>query len=510
MIDNFVFLSMDQVFFSFLVLFIGNLYMLTFSLNTVLKVSLSWFVGCAVIVASYIISLFLSIEINFFNIILIAFLGSTIFNIIFFINLNKFSINKIKQVIICILISFIIVFIINFFSFIMSSSPDSFQYFIFSHSFHDLATQDFKKVAHLDWWFQTRLIFLVAIHNLAKLFGLNLFNLFFPITSIFFIISFFILILELLDFSNLQNNNKKINIVLSLLAITLILTNYLFLYHSVYYHTNFLTMTYFTLGSLGICLHIKKKNLSILIASVLALSLTCLIRKEMILFSLIPLIFLNYKELLINYATKLKVFIVFLFGYSYGVWHIIWANSQINILKFNSHGSDLLYFFSIILLAILTFTKPFKLLGDHNKKKLMILGIFLITLIIFLWKPDETTRTIIRLVKLMFTQKGHWVATWYLVFVALIVSNLDIMCSKRYKFLYFNLNKEINLNMQFLCFVMTMFLFFRIILYVIFNSPADHNFNSSGNRVLLHIYPIGLALVFYLTKILSFLNIQKK
>ena len=57
--------------------------------------------------------------------------------------------------------------------------------------------------------------------------------------------------------------------------------------------------------------------------------------------------------------------------------------------------------------------------------------------------------------------------------------------------------------------MVVMFLFFRIILYVVFNSPADHNFNSSGNRVLMHIYPISLTLVLYLTKILSVLNTPK-
>ena len=335
---------------------------------------------------------------------------------------------------------------------------------------------------------------------------------FFPLTSIFFLISFFILILKLLNFSYFEKNHNKINIIFSILAVILMLTNSLYLSHSIYYHTNFLTMTYFTLGTLGICFYIKTNNISILILGILALSTTCLIRKEMLMFCLIPLVYLNYKDLLPSLSAKIKIFATFLFGYSFGIWHTLWSSQySLNLKLFIGHGSNFLYIASIFILVLLIFTKPFKLLGDNNilKKFLIIFVLLLSSILMYILKPESTMQTITRLFELMFTNKGRWFASWYIILIPLLIISIDLVLFKKYKFLEITNNEHSYLILHFLFSVVCIFLISRVFLYVLFNSPADNTFNASGNRILLHIYPVGIILVFYLMKILSISDYKK-
>ena len=186
-------ISLYPVFLSILILFLGNIFLLSFQINNFLKLSLSWFAGCLVIVASYIVLIFLKLDITFLKIIISAFLISFSINIYLFKIFKNFSdifnflISKLKKMIKYIFFGSIIILITNYLIIIMVSTPDSLQYFAFSEMFHELVKQDYNQVNYLDWWFQSRLIFLVAIHNLAKLFGINLFSLFFSFNfNIFF------------------------------------------------------------------------------------------------------------------------------------------------------------------------------------------------------------------------------------------------------------------------------------------------------------------------------------
>lgn len=118
-------------------------------------------------------------------------------------------------------------------------------------------------------------------------------------------------------------------------------------------------------------------------------------------------------------------------------------------------------------------------------------------------------QTITRLFELMFTNKGRWAASWYIIFIPLMLISLDLVLFKKYKFLKIINNEHSYLILHFLFSVVCIFLIFRVFLYVLFNSPADNTFNASGNRILLHIYPVGIVLVFCLMKILSISDYKK-
>ena len=98
-------ISLYPVFLSILILFLGNIFLLSFQINNFLKLSLSWFAGCLVIVASYIVLIILKLDITFLKIIILAFLISFSINIYLFKIFKNFSdifnflISKLKKMI---------------------------------------------------------------------------------------------------------------------------------------------------------------------------------------------------------------------------------------------------------------------------------------------------------------------------------------------------------------------------------------------------------------------------
>jgi hypothetical protein len=328
------------------------------------------------------------------------------------------------------------------------------------------------------------------------LIGAPLLDMFMPLSSIFFILISFSFMFHLISH---DSGKKNFFIFLSLIYILLLSTNKFYLYHSFYFHSNFLTMIYFSLGVMGICLYIKEKKNTILFSSVFALALSCLIRKEMLFFSLLPLIYLNYKNLLTeDKITKLKLlFIYFIIGHLYHFKALIiyfFHNYEI-LATTKSHGGNIFIIPSIITLLIIVMAKPFDLLKNRYIRIFIILTI----LIMCIFNFSNIFETFTALNSLLF-KSGGWGITWMVVFLSIFLIIIFRLFGKKYSILDFTNNKKDKQIIDYLLFIIFTFFASRIFLYAFYTSIKDTNFFDSGNRVLSLILPVSLILLIYFTK----------
>lgn len=84
---------------------------------------------------------------------------------------------------------------------------------------------------------------------------------------------------------------------------------------------------------------------------------------------------------------------------------------------------------------------------------------------------------------LIFKNEGAWSSFWVLVTLGLLV----------YFFLrLFSSSINNDKSMEFLAYVIVVFLIARTLLFAIFEDIMSCGFNYSGNRTLLHLYPVAL------------------
>ena len=265
-------------------------------------------------------------------------------------------------------------------------------------------------------------------------------------------------------------------------------------------------MIYFNLGVMGISLYLKIKNNDFLLASFFMLSLSCLIRKEMLFFSLIPILYLNYNNLISDRVLKLKLFLIFFFVaylYHFRMLYIYYMNEGETFTSFTGHGgySVILVTFTALLLSL--FLKPFNFFKKINILQVTLFFGVLTLFVIYFVKPNETYYTIYSLYLLLF-YTGGWGIFWFIIFKVIFLIFLFYLFYKN----IFNLSvKNDNLDHKIICFLLFIILMFflgRTILYIFYDSVSDTGFWASGNRILLLIYPTSVTLTLYFMKLLIF------
>ena len=471
--------------------------MIYFPLSISLNLALSWFIGCSSIVLAYIFLFFIGFEINYSNILLIIFVFLVTFKIFLFKKKQNKILNKnYLKILYSLVISFaILYFVYFFFSGIIVQTPDSLQYHVLSKYLNHVIQYDYKSVAHIWDSFDKRLIFLPALNNFGNLLGLSFLDIFIPTNSIFFMILFLNILLYFFDFQNIKKN--KLTLFFCFVALMTLITNKVYIQHSFYFHTNFLTMVYFTLGVMGVAVYIRDYNTNVLLFGIFFLALTILIRKEMLLFSLIPLIYLNYKNLLPNFKYKVFIFAIYFFvGFLYRLLlvFLFFLNEKYLSLSFSSHGGHVVVILMLLSLIILVFMRPFDLFPKKNRF-LFIISILLLFLIILYFKSSkDTVDTLNALMNLL--KKKYWGNIWLITFATLCLFYLNELINKKLNFSNQLIKKNNIAIVDFLGFVVSIFFVLRVYLYILYGSIADKFFYDSGNRILITVFPISIILTF--------------
>ena len=475
-----------QILLSSSILLLGSLALipLRFEVNILAYISTSWFLGWVLIVMAEIVLVVLGIQATLVQLLVIS---AFYLVVIFF--LKKRGKQKINWMALFKSLT-IITYVAIFFSFYIFAkylnyshhSTDSLQNEQLSWIFHSygLYRNENSFVSFL--LFNKRLPFFIAIHNIAYLFTIKSFYVF-QIASSFFVALFLLGVW----FTTYQKNSYLKILVVFFVVIGFYFANKLILFHSFYPLSNLTTMTYFTAGVLLLYVYSMRSKEVFFILGCVFLGITCILRKEMLIFSLIPLFSICF-FCQVEIWTRLKGLINYvLFGYLwyiYGVFTYYGTKREFSenfISNIEEYGIVLLCFVcSIILLCL-----PIRTYYKNHKLLLVVIGSVFLLVILYLLRL-ELVITSQNLYSLMYKGAGLWGTEWSVLAVLMAGFLLyDIV----YKFFSFTKNRS---NQYFLFSVIVLFFICRIILYSILEFPKDKTWNNSGNRILLTIFPTCL------------------
>jgi|GEM_PF-4725002 len=343
--------------------------------------------------------------------------------------------------------------------------------------------------------FNVRLPFYISVNNIAYLAGINFFYSFLSASTVF--ITVFVVGIWLEEYGEDRNSRHLKYSVVAL--VTLLLSSKIIQFHTFYYLSNLTSMTYFTVGLFSLYRYLRREERYLLLYACFFLGLTGIIRKEMLVFSLIPVWYVLFVcKGNIGFLYKIYAFIAYSFcSYTWYFWGMSLANTGFvellnSGIKTSSHGGILVSCMSFVLAGIV-FLLPWQKI-KCKRGFVYILYVLVIALTI-VFKLDDFSTAFSNLVLLMFTENGMWGFVWYLLLMASIfwgiLRVLDLSC-----------DDQTHSRMSFLPFVLGTFLIVRVVLYVYFDGPQDVSWNDSGNRILLHILPV--AVYFIIQQIFSF------
>ena len=171
----------------------------------------------------------------------------------------------------------------------MHYSTDAIQNEGLSRIFHvfGVYVDDKSKVFYL--LFNYRLPFFVAVHNLAYQLGIKIYYSFLSITSIMMIVAF-------MGCWILTGRGRSyFGRLLLLMGACLFFSNRLILLHSFYSLSNLTTMAYFSAGTLCLWMYLFKERDCWFLLACLFLGVTGIVRKEMLVFSLLPFVYVFFR-----------------------------------------------------------------------------------------------------------------------------------------------------------------------------------------------------------------------
>lgn len=462
--------------------------------NSCLLIGLSWFVGWGIIGVMGITLVVFGIGVTPFKVMMMSLFflatliiyGSRHMQGLRLIHCYKKRFNKSasKKLFIYIGISAFIVYFMNFVYYttdiIVSES--------LSRIFHDFGLYSNERRRLFYTLLNQRLPLYISIQSISRQVDVERYTSFSAVTTLF-------LCVGVVGFWRQQNGlfNKKSKFWLYA-VIALLLSNNLIFTHVFTPLSNIITMGYYSMGVLCLCHYIKRKGTSFFILSCFLLGATPIIRKEMLFFALMPIVILGLYGLMPCLKIRLGGLLVYvLLAFSWYLWGIskVWSMKMVSTgFKTNSHGGYLIVL-SLLPISIAFFLFPKNLWKSKIMKVTVTLLAAVSLLFLIFYHTEPMVRSLTRLFGLMLYKKGRWGVFWPIAIPAILAYMSSLFFIKK-RSVYQTIKTEFyfGCDINFLAIVSISFIVARIVLYAIFASIKDDSFWSSGNRILMHVYPI--------------------
>ena len=470
--------------------------------NALITISLGWFSGWALVGLSGIGLIMAGASLNLGK---LAFASSIVIISVMFFQITTIvkSISQIRvltQVVLSILAGIGLFYLLAKYGNFAHYSPDSLSYQGISRIFHNYGWVENGESFVFSQVFNSRLPLFVIIHNIAFLAEINVFYVFTSAATI---------MTSTLIFGSWIRNIGSIKawtVIWLAFCFGLFFTSKLIMLHSFYLHTNLTNMAFFTAGVLCLEMHKEKNDIFFFLLASCLLGATCLIRKEMLVFSLLPFFILTCfsKPRL---GVLLPGFIIYsILAYSWFFWGALGFQSLPEIadsaFKTTGHGGIGIVFVCALACPIVFFLPYLWRFHYYVKSPLFFAFALLFLISIIVFRGHDAASATKNLMLLLFTPRGLWDGTW-LIFMAFCAT--WIAGSMAHYKVARDREKIAELSIPL---IICSFFFLRILLFIFFESPADASWNDSGNRILLTIVPLcsywmGLAGVKLLRKVNS-------
>ena len=470
--------ELNQVLFLTGIYISGFLYLLPFGniIDKKLVSLISFFVGLIVWVEAVVINLAISNNLRLEILLIIVIFGFFIINVI--VRLLGIHIpwwRTIKKIHGLFLLFFIgITIICSFFLNYIHFSVDSQVYEGMARLLTNYGVVGPEHPYIFEWQVHARLIFIPGIHAVSHLFNIEVFYALYPVSSIMFIATFFWFINN-----NLKNMkiNHLIRISMGVGGVLLLCTSILFIAHSFFLHTNLMTSIYFSLGTIFFYKYISQKGKFWLVLSIIFFAATIQIRKEMAIFSLPPILYILQNDSELERTYVLGLYGLFMFFYNWIFLMISMHGFQLG----EARGGFMIYLICFALMTMMFFSSLSIRWRIFIKKHLFSLIISTVVGVIFLFLTfsEKLIPAFISLLKFLYIPRfGAWGGFWFgfSIVVILYITNLSIKTEK----------------LGFLLFSIFYFFVLRLVLYGFFSGIKDNYWSTSGNRIILHIFPTAI------------------
>lgn len=463
---------MNELFFHLIIFIIGFSILINIrSLNTLLLLPLSYFTGILVLIQIVLISLYF----GYYNRLLVFILIFSIFLSSLYLGRDKLrqyliSVSFRVDAILLIILSCLVITVSDV---LIGLTTDSFQYYAIAKSIYS----EYMSQAYLEnasWHLlHGRLIFMDILLMLGFEFSIEFFS------SLFMTMLFFsVLLLSRIIAINLSLKSFY-STLLFFVIITFSITSLYIFNHTFYLHSNLTTGVFLSLGTIFLFTSKEAENEEFhMMLGFLFLASTVLIRKEMTVFSLVPisLYFLAY-----DYSVKKMyyyVLIYLLFAYQFWFFYII-KTGDFDFVS-TGHGSQFEYIAGLLLsmlmpLAVYYFKKFYFSLSRVSAGFIVIYITSLFAMLLI--DQDELIRTLILFFKYTFFDLDKWGILWFMLATSMLFFDPG---DKKQKFLFLHF--------------LLIFFIFRINLYFYFDNLKDF---SSGTRMMLHIIFVVIYVIFY-------------
>lgn len=452
---------------------------------------LSFFIGLVIWVQGLLLSLYCFNSVKLSTIAIFIILLSIPLYITQFKNLKKFDVKDIRKLFPLLCLALLIFIFTSYVSKYLYFTPDSQDYDGLGRLlFHEGLFIE-KGTCFEIWLSQYYSIFLSSLLAIGHLFNVKMLYSIFPTTSIMFTLLFYFLINKEVNFISRNTYSK---IFFNTFLLLLLCLPWMYVIHSFYLNGNLLTGIFFSLSTFMFYLAIINKNQIFILLGFIFSSQLFLLRIEMAFFSIIPifLFVILFEEPI---ERKWILFILFLIiGYQWYTFMFLFNEYKLSYLfnynnSLNSAGNYYLYTQCLVLSILCYILINLKITQNIIKKyqnSIFFSLVIIVSIILVIFFSKEFTESLKNLLKLMFYNDfGGWGIHWYLILIAIPISLIFIFNDKSVRFLLYSI---------------LIFFWFRLILYTIAPSIADDNCWGSGNRMLLHIFPVS---VFFFIVILS-------
>lgn len=497
-----------QILLNLSVLVFGLVLIFPFSsrINTSLYVALAWFCGWATIV---ILEILLIIAGVYVTIPKIAGYSAFCVIVLWFAARNSITERMVFgrrelqrsfwQFAILLLLCVLVIVLLGYFGTYTWYTPDSCQIEALGRTFHKYGVYGDGKLFYggqtgvgFSILFRRLMPFCVAINNVAYLCGIEVFYSFMGATTFF-------ICLALWGFWRGENYQFGfVSLIWLLLVLALFLSNRMVVVHSFKaITTNLTTMAYYTLGILSLYEYLNKKDYLWFMLACLFLGCTGILRIEMLAFSLIPFCIVGWKKCLPKLKITFFGFVLyFLVSYVWFCWGFLGLIGISEVIAFGglmADGAISVVAFGFVLSPIIFFF-PWRTTNKRVRVAIYII-LFLSVLFFICYFNNELMITWNALYLLTAKGVGRWGSFWWLLFFGVCIYALLRILPVLFKILPGEIKVPLRADitgMDFLAFVIIAFFITRIVLYGITEGPMDKGWYHSGNRILLHIYPVGV------------------
>jgi len=493
---------LTQILLNVSVLAFGGMLLFPFSsrMNTPLYIALAWFCGWATVV---ILEMLLVIAGVYATIPMIAGCGALCVIVLWIVARNSIAEKMVFkrreprqlycQFAILLLLCVLVFILLAYFGQYSFYSADSLQIEGLSRTFHKYGVYGDGKSIYdgqldvLHPLFTVRLPFYIAIHNIAYLCGIKVFYSFMAATTFF-------TCLALWGFWSGKNDQFGfVSLIWFLLVLALFLSNRMLLLHSFYIHTSLTAMAYYTLGILSLYEYLNKKDYLWFMLACLFLGCTGILRIEMLLFSLLPFCYVGWKKCLPKFKITLLGFVLyFLVSYLWFCWGFLGLFGISEAIALVGWGEDSFLWFVALGCVLSPFIFFFPWQMTNKRVRVAIYTLLFISALFFICYFNNKLMNSWNVFYLLTAKgAGNWGSFWRLLFwgvcIYAFLRILPVLLKIPLGEIKINLKADIK-GMDFLAYVLIAFLITRIVMCSISEGPPD--WYHSGNRILLHIYPV--------------------